>query len=84
VTLHHALEHVKSPSAYLKVIHSILRPGGLLMIIVPNIRSVSSRFKFALEKLGLRRKKVGSYYDTPITCGIFSPSVIRKVFPGKG
>jgi 2-polyprenyl-3-methyl-5-hydroxy-6-metoxy-1,4-benzoquinol methylase len=84
VTMHHALEHVKSPSAYLQVIHKILRPGGLLFIVVPNIRSISSLVKLGLEKAGLRRKKVGSYYDTPHHMWYFSPATIRKTFPKYG
>ncbi len=43
VTLSHTLEHVGDPVALLTEIHRLLKPGGQLAIVVPNIDSVSSR-----------------------------------------
>ena len=54
------------------------------MVVVPNIGSLSSRVKFIMEKLGLRRKKVGSYYDTPHHMWYFSPGVMKKILPTYG
>ncbi|MDX1476148.1 MAG: class I SAM-dependent methyltransferase [Saprospiraceae bacterium] len=36
ITLWHVLEHVHTLDAYLHTLHRILRPGGLLVIAVPN------------------------------------------------
>jgi len=43
VSLSHTLEHVGDPVALLTEIHRLLKPGGQLAIIVPNIDSLSSR-----------------------------------------
>jgi SAM-dependent methyltransferase len=43
VVLWHALEHLSDPSAALRRAHQILRPGGLLVIAVPNFESVQAR-----------------------------------------
>jgi len=39
VTLWHVLEHVPSPSQTLKQIHQVLKPGGKLIMALPNIDS---------------------------------------------
>jgi len=43
VSLSHTLEHVGDPVALLTEVHRLLKPGGQLAIVVPNIDSVSSR-----------------------------------------
>lgn len=39
VTMWHALEHIPDPVMALSHIHSLLKPGGILLIAVPNISS---------------------------------------------
>ena len=39
----HALEHIAAPAGVLERLHAALRPGGLLMIEVPNVESAASR-----------------------------------------
>jgi len=39
----HALEHIAHPAGVLRRLHAALRPGGLLMIEVPNVESAASR-----------------------------------------
>lgn len=36
ITLNHTLEHIPGPAAYLKAIRGLLRPGGLLLVNVPD------------------------------------------------
>lgn len=39
----HVIEHVQEPMSFLKIVHDSLRPGGLLALRTPNIRSVPAR-----------------------------------------
>jgi len=43
VTLWHVLEHVEDPAATLATLHAWLRPGGVLLIGVPNLASFQAR-----------------------------------------
>jgi 2-polyprenyl-3-methyl-5-hydroxy-6-metoxy-1,4-benzoquinol methylase len=43
VTLWHVLEHVTTPGAMLDEIHRILKPGGVLLVSVPNFGSPEAR-----------------------------------------
>jgi 2-polyprenyl-3-methyl-5-hydroxy-6-metoxy-1,4-benzoquinol methylase len=43
VTLWDVIEHLHSPSAYINRIARLLRPGGMLALTTPNIRSLSFR-----------------------------------------
>ena len=81
ITMWDVIEHVPSPRAYLTMVASFLRPGGMVSMTTPNIRSVSYRV------LGRRWWVVGPndhiYYFSPATmqrllttCG-FTASDIR-------
>ena len=65
VTMWDVIEHLQSPRRYLQRIAEILRPGGLLSITTPNIRSLSFRL------LGVNWSEIGPndhlYYFTPRT-----------------
>jgi 2-polyprenyl-3-methyl-5-hydroxy-6-metoxy-1,4-benzoquinol methylase len=65
ITLWDVLEHLQSPRAYISHIARLLRPGGLLSLTTPNIRSG------AYKLLGLDWHVVGPnehiYYFTPRT-----------------
>ena len=43
ITLWHVLEHVEDPPATLRTLRDWLRPGGLVLIGVPNVRSLQAR-----------------------------------------
>ncbi len=43
VTLWHVLEHLPNPRGTLQIIRKILRPGGILILSVPNMQSLQSK-----------------------------------------
>lgn len=43
ITLWHVLEHVEDPPATLATLRGWLRPGGLVLVGVPNVRSLQAR-----------------------------------------
>lgn len=64
IVLNQVLEHVKDPHEYFAMFEQVLKDGGHLMLAVPNINAFAARFKRFLEKVGIRKRKVGNYYDT--------------------
>jgi 2-polyprenyl-3-methyl-5-hydroxy-6-metoxy-1,4-benzoquinol methylase len=84
VTLNAVLEHLKYPNRYLEKVSSLVKRGGYLFILVPNIRSLSFRFKYWLERLGIRSKKTGNYYDTDHHVLYFSPTTLARLLARHG
>jgi 2-polyprenyl-3-methyl-5-hydroxy-6-metoxy-1,4-benzoquinol methylase len=84
VTLNAVLEHLKDPNRYLSKISSLIKEGGYLFILVPNIHSLSHRFKYWMEKLGIRRKRVGNYYDTDHHVLYFTPGTLTRLLEKHG
>ncbi len=78
VYLHHVLEHPKDPKAYLKRIHSLLRPGGILFLACPNIDSASNRVKTLAGRLGLKKKR-GKHYDAWHHLFYYSPTTLKPL-----
>lgn len=74
ITMSHTLEHVADPVALLSEARRILRPGGRVAILVPNVRSLGSRV-FGRYWLGL---------DTPRHLVCFAPSGLRRVIERSG
>lgn len=72
------LEHLKTPSVYLRKIHALLRPGGLAYVGVPNVGSISCRWKTLVGKLGLRPRRRGSHYSTKHHILYFTPATLRR------
>jgi SAM-dependent methyltransferase len=56
ITLFHVLEHVPYPAETLRLCHSLLQPGGILVIAVPNdVQSILTRRNRLMERLGFQR-----------------------------
>lgn len=56
ITLIHVLEHVPDPRTTVAACRAALRPGGLLVIAIPNdINSIKQRIKASLGRLGWER-----------------------------
>ena len=80
VFLEQVLEHPKNPAAHLRLVHDLLRPGGLCYLGVPNITSLSNRWKSFRDRVGLRsRERVGSHFDTWHHLHYYSPRCFRTV-----
>ncbi|MFH0919492.1 MAG: class I SAM-dependent methyltransferase [Fibrobacterota bacterium] len=84
VSMHHVIEHLKNPPPYLKKAHALLKPGGILLLALPNIRSRSAVVKRLLEHVGLKRKRCGACYDTGHHLFYFSPAVLRGFLGANG
>jgi len=76
---YHVIEHLKYPMRDLKKLHNLLADNGFLYIAVPNINALSVRVKFRLEKLGLRRKNIGKYYDSEHHIFYYSPKSLTAM-----
>ena len=79
VYLDQVLEHPKQPQNCLREAYRLLRPGGVLFIGCPNIMSIASVAKSLQERLGLRRRSRGRYYDTQHHLFYYSPGVLRRI-----
>jgi SAM-dependent methyltransferase len=93
ITLFHVLEHVPDPKSMLKTCHSLLSPGGILVIAVPNevasLRGVKRRLFSKLRKpksggvLGIPRLTLdGSLGE--IHLSHFSPGVLARLLESTG
>ena len=79
ICMHQVLEHVKDPNAYLSKTYELLKDNGYLFIAVPNIKSLANRFKRLMERIGIRRKNIGKYYDTNHHLTYFEPNTLVKL-----
>ena len=72
------LEHVKDPRAFVRRMFELLAPGGVAYVGVPNLGSLSNRFKTLTGRVGLRpRGRRGKHYDTWHHINYFSPRCLR-------
>jgi len=82
VTMWHVLEHLTDPKRYLREIHRILKPSGLLVIAVPNVNDYIMQ---AAYRLGKRRPlKLFSKDDREIHLYHFSDKTLRNYLRNTG
>lgn len=74
ITLWHVLEHVHNLHGYLEKFYTILKPGGRLVIAVPNYTSYDARFY----------KQYWAAYDVPRHLYHFSPKSMQTLLEQKG
>lgn len=70
VTLWHVLEHLPELQEVVKKIESFVKPGGLLIIAVPNFKSFDARYY----------KNYWAAYDVPRHLWHFSKQTMEKLF----
>jgi len=74
VTCFHVLEHIHRPIQSIRKAFQLLKPGGLLVVEVPNIASIGFRvFKRKWYPL-----------DVPVHLNHFSPAVMQRLFDTVG
>jgi 2-polyprenyl-3-methyl-5-hydroxy-6-metoxy-1,4-benzoquinol methylase len=74
ITLWHVLEHVHALHDYLKRFHDLLKPGGKIIIAVPNYTSKDAYFY----------KECWAAYDVPRHLYHFSPKGMEMVLKNSG
>lgn len=83
-TMHQVLEHVKNPVQYIDKINSLMKKNGCFFVAVPNIKSLANRVKFRLERMGIRKKHIGKYYDTAHHIIYFEPKTLVSLLEDRG
>jgi 2-polyprenyl-3-methyl-5-hydroxy-6-metoxy-1,4-benzoquinol methylase len=73
IHMSHVIEHVPNPGDWLKHAKKILRPGGVLVLCVPNMFSFSRVAKLLLKRIGLRKGRWKNGNRTPDH--LFEPTV---------
>jgi 2-polyprenyl-3-methyl-5-hydroxy-6-metoxy-1,4-benzoquinol methylase len=71
VTIYHVLEHLNNPVQTLHEVKRILKPGGLLLVAVPNIDSLQSKLF----------KTYWFHLDIPRHYFHFSPATLNNILP---
>ena len=84
VTMHQVLEHLKNPGAYLNKVHDLIKDGGYIFIAVPNIKSLSNKAKFFLERIRIKKRDIGKYYDTSHHVLYFDPTTLTSLLHKHG
>jgi ubiquinone/menaquinone biosynthesis C-methylase UbiE len=74
VTMWHVIEHVHDPKGTLAELHRIMKPGGLLVVSTPNLRSWDARI-FGRYWVGL---------DAPRHLFVFSPATLQHLLQRAG
>ena len=74
ITMWHVLEHVDNLKWQVEQLQRLIKPGGRIVIAVPNYKSYDGQFY----------KEHWAAYDVPRHLNHFNKSVINKIFKSKG
>lgn len=81
IHMSHVVEHVPNPNEWLQKAKELLEPGGILVINVPNKRSLSFVIQHIFVKLGLKKQFSSSWSDPARTPDhLFEPTVKAMQF----
>lgn len=80
ITSVEVIEHLENPSAFLRGIARLLRPGGAAILTTPNIENVAARLKFFRGGKVRAMDENAPEHITPIHLDLF----FRKIIPQSG
>ena len=78
VYMNHVLEHALAPGDWLRKVHSLLSPSGVMWIACPNIDSLSNRTKTLMGRLSLKAYR-GKHYASWHHLFFFSPRHLARL-----
>jgi len=82
ITVWHVLEHVRDPLAYLLKIKNLLKPGGLLILAVPNVHNIVMQISYRIVRG--HKLKLFSPEDRELHLYHFSPKTINSYLEKTG
>lgn len=80
VTSVEVIEHLENPSAFLRSISRLLKPGGIAILTTPNVDNVAARIKFLLSGKIRAMDEMAPEHITPIHLDLF----LRQILPKTG
>jgi 2-polyprenyl-3-methyl-5-hydroxy-6-metoxy-1,4-benzoquinol methylase len=83
IVLTDVLEHTRHPREFLRTVGDLLAPGGLALVTFPDIRSLESRYLYALARL-FRRDWIWSSCHIPLHTWEFTHSTAERCFTEAG
>lgn len=83
IRFNHVIEHLQNPLIELERCRSLLRPGGVVFVGVPNLAGISPRIKNLQSRLGLKRKRWRHYAATHHLY-FFTPATLRMMIERAG
>jgi SAM-dependent methyltransferase len=80
ITSVEVIEHLESPTAFLRCISRLLKPGGIAIVTTPNVENVAARIKFFLNGRLRAMDEMAPEHITPIHLDLF----LRQILPKSG
>ena len=76
ITSVEVIEHLENPTAFLRSICKLLKPGGVAILTTPNVDNVAARLKFLLGGEIRAMDKHAPEHVTPIHLELFSRKIV--------
>ena len=83
IRFNHVIEHLQNPLVELERCKTLLKPGGIIFIGVPNVAGLSPRIKNLQSRSGLKKKKWRHYAATHHLY-FFTPETLRALIERAG
>ena len=83
IRFNHVLEHTQNPLAELQRSRTLLNPGGVIYISVPNIAGISTNLKNLQSRLHLKKRR-WRHYAALHHLWFFTPSTLRRLIAHAG